>query len=150
MAVISVTASQVAPVDVTVERRTFIANGTITPGQLVFLDTNGKAVAAKADAGTTSVVAGIALGSALAGAPVTVAIRGRLYGFDLSSQAYGAPLWLSGGTAGLIEDAQAGSANFKVMVGRVTALSDTGTLTKLLEVDINNAVYYGTAAITGV
>jgi hypothetical protein len=148
MAVITVTASQVAAVR-EYEQRTFISAATVTPGQVCYLTTGGSADLAKADAGSTSVVEGIALGSAYPGQPVTLIRRGVLnLGTSAlgTALAFGSPLYLSGGTAGQIVDAAPGSGLYKVLLGRVTTNSDT-SMPRLFQVDISFSSNYGTTAL---
>lgn len=149
MAAITVTAAQVAPVKEEWECDTFVAATAIAPGQFCYINTGGSADLALAETsgGSTSVVKGMAMASAAAGQAVTLLKRGVVAGFTLGTAlAYGAPLYLSSGTAGQVVDAQPGNGTAKVPLGRVTTLSDYQK-TRLFEIDIQTTQIYGTAAL---
>jgi hypothetical protein len=70
-----------------------------------------------------------------AGSPVEVCEDGELYGFDLSGVNYDAVIYLSN-TAGALADSAGGTS---VVCGRVNALTDTPTLTKVLRVFVRRS-----------
>lgn len=105
-----------------------IAAVAITKGAAVYVNTSGKAALADASAAGTAAAIGIALSTVSAGQPVEVLTRGLMAGFTLTSQAYGAVIYLSDTDTGLLGDA-AGTVS-KAM-GRVWPSTD-GTLTKVL------------------
>lgn len=74
-----------------------VAGEAITPGAPVRYDTNGAFVNGNATSTTENAIQGIATGKAAiaAGMPMTVIRVGVLDGFDFSSQAYGAPIFVS-------------------------------------------------------
>lgn len=110
-----------------------IAAVAITKGQVVYQNTAGKAALADANAGSGAHDAiGIALNKAGAGSAVSVLKKGHVEGFTVSSMAYDAPVYLSE-TAGALADAP--SATNPVQVGKVVAMTDAPTLTKVLYVD---------------
>lgn len=123
-----------------------IAAVAITPGQAVYVNSAGKAALADANAGSGAeqfrgiLLAGAANGIA-AGQAGSILKKGHVYGFNLASLAYDAPVYLSD-TAGTLADAP--STTNPVRVGRVVALSDAN-LTKVLYIDAQWAV----AAQTG-
>ena len=104
---------------------------TITAGQAVYINSNGKLDLADANGSGTLQFAGIALNGGGAGQTIDVIKRGALYGFTISGLAYFAPVYLSN-TAGSLADAAGTSSN---VVGRVIPLNNTGTLTKVLWVN---------------
>lgn len=133
MADVTVTAAQVGLVDPDqAETYQAIAAATITAGQAVYRDTAGKVDLADASVAGTAETRGIALNGGGAGQAISVCRRGQLYGFDLSSQAYDAPIYQSD-TAGALADAAGTVSN---EVGLVEALTDGSTLTKVLWVNL--------------
>jgi hypothetical protein len=115
---------------------TFVPNLAITQGQAVSLNSSGKAVLADAndsstDSGSAQQFKGIALEKAGTRQGVSILKRGVVAGFDLSGLAYGAKVYLSDNAGNL---ATAASATKTVVVGQVTAMSDSD-LTKVLYVD---------------
>jgi hypothetical protein len=150
MAAITVVAAQVSPVKI-YQEQTFIAAATISPGQVLYELAGGSVGLAKADAGSTSIPCGIAIGgTAYPGRPVSVMQRGRLNlgaGALGTAQAFGSMLYLSAGTAGQIVDTQPGSGNYKVPLGQVTTNSEPSTYPRLMQVDISFSTVYGTAAL---
>jgi len=121
MADITVTAAQVALIDpLKAEVYSVIAAEAITAGQVVFFDNTGKAQLADANAAGELQARGIALNAAGIGMAVDIVKRGRVAGFTLTDQAYGAPIYLSN-TTGALADA-AGATT--VPVGSVIPLSD--------------------------
>jgi predicted RecA/RadA family phage recombinase len=109
----------------------YIAASAITAGQVVYLDTSGNVAPADGSAaGTAGTTVGIALKTVGAGQAVDVLKRGRVAGFTLTSQAYGALIYLSDTNTGILGDA---AGTVSVVVGRVDAISDAAR-TKVLEV----------------
>ncbi len=134
MADLALTATQIAPAfshnsPAQPFVNTVIAAASITAGQAVYIDSNGKADLADASAAGTATALGIALETVGAGQEVDVLRRGHVYGFTIT-QAYSATIYLSD-TAGALADA-AGTVS-KVM-GYVEPLSDSD-LTKVLFID---------------
>src|SRR5215204_6319248 len=94
--------------------RTFIAGVSLTTGQLVKIDTNGKVIPTAA---TTETPVGIVVGSGGgAGYPVSVVQRGVVDGFDISALAYPVAVY-TGGAGGLLDSAGT------IAVGRVVPMS---------------------------
>lgn len=104
-----------------------IAAATITRGQLVYINSSGKADLASAAATGTAQVVGMALKDAAAGQVVPVLYRGWVAGFTVSGSAYEARLYLSN-TAGAMADA---AGTVPVTIARVRAVNDND-LTKLV------------------
>lgn len=130
MADISVTTTQVGIVDpANAEVVDFQAGETITVGQAVYIDSNGRAGIADANTAGKQQFRGIAV--KVQGNAVSVLKKGRLYGYDLSSMAYDAIAYLSD-TAGSLADAA--SITKTVNCGRVVPLSDSDR-TKVLYVE---------------
>ncbi len=131
MADITVTAAQVGIVfPEQSEIYSAVAAAAITAGQAVYIDANGKANLADADASTpANRFRGIALSKAGAGQAVSVLVKGAVYGYDLSGMAYDDPAYLSN-TAGAF-GTTAGSTS--IICGRVMPLTDKG-LSKVLYV----------------
>ena len=131
MADITVTAAQVAACfPDKAEIVDMIAASTITAGQALYQDTNGKCAPADANAGGLQQFRGIALNGAGAGYAVSVLVRGHVYGFTVSGMNGDALAYLSD-TAGALADA---AGTMTVNAGRVTCLTD-GNLTKVLYID---------------
>ena len=131
MADITVTAAKVGAIfPDKAEINDMIAAATITAGQAVYQDTNGKANLADANGSGTLQFRGIALNGGGAGQAISVLTRGHVYGFTVSSLNADVRLYLSN-TAGALADA-AGATT--VICGRVVALTD-GSLTKVVYVD---------------
>jgi hypothetical protein len=135
MADLTLTAARVAPVfphsalDTTYD---IVAAVAITAGQVIRQNTSGKGALSDANAGSGAEKAiGLALNAGGAGQGISYLQQGRVYGFDLSSLAYGALVYLSD-TAGALADAP--STTNSVPVGRVVPLSNSD-LTKVLELN---------------
>lgn len=136
MADIAVTAANVGLVDpIKSVVKSYIAAAAIAKGQAVYQNTSGKTDLADANGSGTLQFRGIALNAAAAGGAVDVCEDGELYGFDLSGLNYDARVYLSN-TAGALADAAGGTT---VVCGRVNALTDHPTLTKVLRVFVNRA-----------
>jgi predicted transcriptional regulator len=128
---IALTAAKVGLVDpIKADVETLIAVEAITKGQAVYMTTAGKAGVADANASGKQQAIGIALGAAAAGQAVDICVQGKIYGFTLTSQNHGIPVYLSD-TAGALADA---AGTLTVPVGRVWALTDKD-LTKVLRID---------------
>jgi hypothetical protein len=110
----------------------FIAAVSITAGQAVYINSDGKAALADASAAGTAVCIGIALDAAGAGQVVPVISQGYLDGMGVGSVAYGTLILVSD-TAGDLDNG-AGSPTVDCPVGRVMPATD-GSLTKLLLVN---------------
>jgi hypothetical protein len=127
-----ITAGQVAPVyphSALDDTYDIICGVAVTGGQVIYQNTSGKAALSDANAGSGAEKAiGIVLRTKGAGQGVSYLTRGRVYGFDLSSLAYGALVYLSD-TPGALSDTP--STTNSVAVGRVEALSNSD-LTKVL------------------
>jgi len=121
MADIAVTAAQVAALfPDRAEITTLIAAATITAGQAVYQNTDGKAAVADANASGAQQFRGIALNGGGAGQAIDVLIRGHVAGFTVSGMNGDAIAYLSD-TAGAL-----GTTNGTMTVncGRVTCLPD--------------------------
>jgi hypothetical protein len=122
---IAVTAAQVrdaSPVNMAVKIN-LIAVEAITAGQVVYMDTAGKAALADASAAGTAVAIGIALEAASIGQPVPILAFGFVTGFTLTSESYGELLKLSN-TAGAVDDG-GGSPTVSAPIGRVWSVGDS-------------------------
>lgn len=108
-----------------------IAGVTIVAGQAVYVNSSGKAALADASAAGTAVCVGIALEGGAAEQVIPVLYQGFVYGFDLSSLAYGDLVNVSD-TAGDLDSG--GAPTVAAPVGRVMPATDNG-ITKLLYVD---------------
>ncbi len=132
MAVIAVTPARVAVLyPQQSETYDMIAAEAITPGQLVYRNSAGKAALASGAAAATAGARGLALNAAGAGQAVSVLVRGVVAGFTLP-QAYDATVFVSG-TAGALDDA---AALVSSVVGRVVNTTDS-TLAKAVAVDLS-------------
>ena len=137
MADITVTAAKVGVCDpLKAEIFPFEAAETITAGQAVFVDTNGKIQLADANASGEQQCAGIALNGGGAGQAIDVLKRGRVYGFTLAG-AYFSAAYLSD-TAGALGTT---AGTMTVNMGRVVPLSDSDK-TKVLYVDASWATVW--------
>jgi hypothetical protein len=135
MADIVVTAARVAAIfPEKAETFDMIAAEAIVKGEAVYQTAAGKAAASGGASAGVAQFMGIALNKASAGMAVSVLKKGLVAGFTLTSQAYGAPIYLSA-TAGSLADA---AATVATVVGRVVPLPDKD-LTKALFVESNMA-----------
>lgn len=131
MADIVVTASQVAVIDrEQSEIYPFIPAVAITRGQVVYLNSSGKAALSIATAASTIKKGGVALESAGVRSGLSVLRKGKCAGFAVSGLAYGALIY-SSDTAGAVADAAGTSSQ---VVGTVVPLSDND-LTKVIFFD---------------
>lgn len=129
MADLTVTAAQVAVVyPDSAKIRAAIAAESITAGQVLFVNTSGTVELADANAAGEQQTRAMALEAAGAGQGLSILEEGEVYGFTLTSQAYDAPIFQSD-TAGALADA---AGTLTVPVGIVKALSNNGTMTKVL------------------
>lgn len=144
MTALAPTAARVAPVnDTQYVARTYIAAAAITAGQVVYINSAGKAALARGNAlGTMQGLAGIATHNAGANQPVEVLSHGALEGMGVGALAYALPIYVSSATAGSLDDAAVtGSGNVAVVIGRVAPMSGPG-LEKVLWVDIPLSALY--------
>ncbi|GIK42439.1 MAG: hypothetical protein BroJett011_62720 [Chloroflexota bacterium] len=133
---LTVTAAQVGVVDpAKAVIKTYIAAAAITAGQAIYQNTSGKADLADANGSGTLQFRGVALKTVGAGDAVDVCEDGEVYGFDLSGLNYDALVYLSN-TAGALADGAGGTS---VVCGRVNALTDNPTLTKVLRVFVRRS-----------
>lgn len=129
MADLTVTAAQVAvvyPEKAVIVHKT--AAETITAGQALFQDTNGKAQLADANAAGEQQTRYLALEGGAAGQTISCLKEGHVAGFTLTSQAYDAPIFQSD-TVGALADA---AGTLSVPVGIVEGVDQGGTITKVL------------------
>jgi hypothetical protein len=106
-----------------------VAAAAIEAGQPVYLDSNGKYAPADANDDAKDQLRGIALETVGAGMPVSVLVRGELYGYTLAG-AFDSEVFVSN-TVGELADA-AGTTSLSV--GRVVAFWQTNGATKILKV----------------
>lgn len=131
MALISVTAAQVAPIDPDqCEIHPMIPAVALTRGQATYLNSSGKAALAIATAAGTVKTGGIALETAGTRQGVSILKKGKVAGFAVSGLAYGALIY-SSDTAGSLADAAGTSSQ---VVGKVVPMSDSD-LTKVIFFD---------------
>jgi len=106
-----------------------IAEEAITPGQTVYQTSTGTWGVADGNASGKFQLRGIALKKAGSkGQAIDILVEGYVAGFDLSSLAYDAQVFLSD-TAGKLADA---AGTHSVPCGRVVAIPDVPLLTKVL------------------
>jgi hypothetical protein len=133
MAAVALTAAQIAPVFADeCEIRTFIAAVAITAGAPLYVNSSGDADLADGNGSGTKQFIGIALNAAGIGQAVSVLRRGEVFGFTLTSLAYGALVYVSD-TVGTYDSA---AGTVAIPVGRVQPLSDPAR-TKVLLVNTN-------------
>jgi len=107
-----------------------VAAAAIEAGQPVYIDSNGKYNLADANDAAADQFRGIALETVAANQPVSVLVRGELYGYTLSG-AYDSAAYVSN-TAGELADA-AGTTS--LAVGKVVAQFNSKlSATKILKV----------------
>lgn len=115
---------------------TLPAAEAITAGQAVRIDTtSGKFTLAKGTEAGEARIYGIAVKTTAAGMPVTAIRKGVLEGYNLSGDAYDAPVYLSDTDGTLAQ----GNGTVTVVVGRVipaTAAALGAAYDKLLFVDL--------------
>ena len=125
MADLSFTSADVrdaSPVNMSIKIN-LIAAVAIVAGQVVYLNSAGKAALADASAAGTATCIGVAIEGAAIGQPVPILVVGFVTGFDLSSVAYDTLLSVSD-TAGDIDNG-AGSPTVAAPVGRCYSLGDS-------------------------
>jgi hypothetical protein len=129
MADLALTAAQIAVVDPKLAViYSIICAETITAGQSLFIDTDGKAQLADANASGEQQTRYLALEGGGAGSAINALRRGRVFGFTIT-QAYDAPIFQSD-TVGALADA---AGTLEVPVGIVVGLTDGSTITKVLD-----------------
>lgn len=122
MAAVTVTASLVCPLQGAVVRR-YIAGGTVSVGQAVYVAADGLVEAADADAADTAQARGIVVGVGVAGATsasdgqaVDVATHGAVV-LGATALTPGAAVYISTTAGALDQTAPATSGKFKYVVG---------------------------------
>lgn len=100
---------------------------TITKGQSLFKDSNGKVQLADANASGEQQARYLALEGGGAGQAISALVRGHVYGFTIT-QAYDAPIYQSD-TVGVLGDSV---GTMTVPVGIIDSITDGSTLTKVL------------------
>jgi hypothetical protein len=131
-----VTANRVEVVGIPVRQLTLAAGEDITAGAPVTQNSTGKLVNSDANGSSPlNRVQGIATRTVKSGQSVTAIQEGRLDGYDLSSYAYGDPIYVSDTVATLAS----GSGTTSLQVGRVEAAAGqpiTSAHDKILAVNI--------------
>jgi len=121
MADIAITAAQVEVIDaLDAEILNFLAEETITQGQIVYMTATGTVGVADANAAGKQQARGVALNGGGAGQAISVLKRGRCAGFTVSGVNASAVLYLSD-TAGSLADA---AGTMTVPCGIVVAMPD--------------------------
>lgn len=136
MADLVLTADRIRPLDENAIIFPMIAAEAITPGQIVYQTSAGKAGVADANDAGKQQARGVAMNGGGAGQEIDVLVFGRVGGFTIS-QAYDARLFLSD-TAGAVADA---AGTMTVPVGRVVPLTDP-SLTKVIFFDFSYATQW--------
>lgn len=132
MTAIALTAAKIAtPHENKMEVYSLIAAETISTGQAVYTNANGKAALADASAAGTLVDVGIALNTAGAGQAVSVIYRGFVAGYTVGAMAYGAAVYVSDTAGGL--DTAAGTVSKQI--GRIRSREENGAPVPMLYVD---------------
>lgn len=128
MADLTATAAQVAVVNhADAEIRPIRLGATVTAGQSLYIDASNNGDLADANAAGLQQTRALALEGGVSGSVVNALVKGEVYGFDLSAQAYDAPIFQSD-TAGALADA---AGTLAVPVGVVRGLTDASA-TKVL------------------
>jgi hypothetical protein len=130
MADLAITADQIA-VTKSQDAETFqgVVAETVTAGQPVFQDSNGKYQLADANAAGEQQVRGLTLEAGVNGQVVSILKQGYVAGFTLTSQSFDDPIFLSD-TVGVLADA---AGTLAVPVGLVANIAqDASTITKVL------------------
>jgi hypothetical protein len=128
MTAVALTATQISPADTTPDIVSVILTASVTAGQAAYQLTTGKFGIADANDSGKQQFRGIFLQAGAAGQVVPLLRRGLCYGFTVSGLNADDPLYLSD-TAGALDTA---AGTMTVVCGRVTAMTDTGTLTKVV------------------
>jgi hypothetical protein len=132
MADIALTAAQIALIyPQWAEVYDVVVTEAVTAGQAIYQLTTGKFGVADANAAGKQQFRGIALKAAGANGAVTLLKRGHCYGFTVSGLNADVPLYLSD-TAGALADA---AGTLSVICGRVVAMPNLPTLTKVVYID---------------
>lgn len=105
---------------------------TVTAGQPIFFDSNGKAQLADANAAGEQQARGLTLAAGAAGQVISALKRGLVEGFTLTSQSYDDPIFISD-TVGVLADA---AGTLSVPVGLVVPhTKDASNIEKKLYLD---------------
>lgn len=132
MADITVTAAKVAPVfPDQAEIYSGVCSTTITAGQVVYFNSDGKLALSDASAAGTTIAAGVALEGGGAGQGISILKRGIVAGYTVSTLDPHAVLYISD-TAGAMADAAGSNSG---TVGKVWPLSDS-SFTDVVYVDV--------------
>jgi len=124
MADITVTAAKVAPVfPEKAEIYSGVCAVTVTAGQAVYFNSDGKLALSDGSAAGTAISAGIALEGGGAGQVISVLKRGHVYGFTVSSLDPHVDLYISD-TAGAL-GSDAGDATNDTIIAQTWPLSDS-------------------------
>jgi hypothetical protein len=118
------------------EQMTLLAAADMGEGAAVYVDSNGKFALADASGAGTADVYGITVRKVKAGEPVTAIAKGIVGGFVLTSQAYGAAIYLSDTNSGILGDA---AGTVSVRVGTVVPAMGQprgGSFAKLLRINL--------------
>lgn len=130
MADITRTKAKVAPVyPALAEIHNGKAAAAIEAGQPVYIDSNGKYNLADANDAAADQFRGLALETVGAGAPISVLVRGHVFGFTLSG-AYDSAVYVSN-SVGELADVAGGTS---LEVGKVVAVHNSKDATKVLYV----------------
>jgi hypothetical protein len=131
----NITASAVGnPVVESLDQLTLIASVAVTALQPITINSSGQWVLADADAAGTATNVHIATKTVAAGQPLTGLRHGVLDGYDLTSLAFNAPVYVSA-DAGSLADAAGSNGG---IIGRVVPALGAplgGTANKLLKVN---------------
>ncbi len=105
---------------------------TVTAGQPLFIDSNGKGQLADANAAGERQARSLTLEAGLTNQSISCLKRGFVEGFTLTSQAFDDPIFLSD-TVGVLADA---AGTVTVPVGLVGSIAkDSSTISKILYLD---------------
>ena len=105
---------------------------TVTAGQPLWIDSNGKGQLADANAAGERQARSLTLEAGLTNQSISCLKRGYVEGFTLSSQAFDDPIFLSD-TVGVLADA---AGTVTVPVGLVGSIAkDSSTISKILYLD---------------
>lgn len=137
MAIISIGTSDVSMVSM-VEGFHSIAGSTVTAGQFVRYDVNGKFIPGSVNDAATAEFGGVAIGNGDTGADFTMMRRGVLnVGNALSAVAFGSKIFLGSVAGEWRTDAFGTAGTVDIEIGTVIAVwGNGGTADKLLAVDV--------------
>ena len=130
MAVIAVTAAQVAPIFPDAVIRTVRLSAAVTAGQGVYTTATGLSALSNGGAAGTAQLRGIALEAGAIGDSVSVLQQGEIAGYTLTALDYDAPVYVSD-TAGALDTAV---GTVTVAVGRVVPMVTSGEIVKVLRI----------------